>query len=207
MPNYIIQPNPELTSLRPLIIGSSMGPEPPFPLQMEGKVIRGYGRGSKRLGIPTANLPVDNKVTPWIADITSGVYFGWASLRFASSTTSLDGNTARTPHSGFSLYPMVMSIMSNKFYGNKKRSAEVHVLHQFEEDFYDTEMRVLLTGFIREERWDYVDEEELIADIKLDCEVARNSLDREAWSLRETGRGMLDGSWLVRETAVVGSAL
>lgn len=39
----------------------------------------------------------------------------------------------------------------------------------------------------------------LIEDIKFDCDVARNSLDREAWALRETGNGTLDGSWLVRE--------
>ncbi|PIL34246.1 hypothetical protein GSI_03957 [Ganoderma sinense ZZ0214-1] len=201
-----IRPNPKLTALRSLIIGSSRGPEPPFPLQMEGRVIHGYGRGSKTLGIPTANLPVDNKLTPWIADITSGVYFGWASLRFPSSSTSSDDTTTAS-HSGFSLYPMVMSIMSNKFYNNKERSAEAHVLHKFEEDFYGTEMRVLLTGFIREERGDYADEEELIADIKLDCDVARNSLNREAWALREMGRGTLDGSWLVRETGDAGLAL
>jgi len=32
---------------------------------MEGKVIHGFRRGSKELGIPTANLPVDNNLTPW----------------------------------------------------------------------------------------------------------------------------------------------
>ncbi|KIY63478.1 riboflavin kinase [Cylindrobasidium torrendii FP15055 ss-10] len=180
----------------PTTVGSSSGPEPPFPLRMEGKVIHGYGRGSKELGIPTANLPVDSSLTPWITDITSGVYFGWTSLRLPSSTLSND--TTSTSHSGFSLYPMVMSIMSNKFYHNTERSAEVHVLHEFEGDFYGAEMRVLLTGFIRGERGDYANQEELIEDIKLDCEVARKSLDREAWALREMGRGTLDGSWLVR---------
>ncbi|KAF7322309.1 Riboflavin kinase [Mycena chlorophos] len=183
----------------PTIVGSSAGPEPPFPLRMEGKVIHGYGRGSKELGIPTANLPVDTNLTPWIADIASGVYFGWASLRLSelslsSPPTSLD----TASHSGFSLYPMVMSIMANKFYENTERSAEVHVLHEFEEDFYGAELRVLLTGFIREGRGDYANKEELIADIKLDCDIALKSLDREAWALRELGRGTLDGSWLVR---------
>ncbi|TEB27790.1 riboflavin kinase [Coprinellus micaceus] len=93
-----------------------------------------------------------------------------------------------------------MSIGYNKFYKNKARSAEVHILHEFGADFYDVEMRVLITGFIREER-DYDEVQELIEDIKVDCDVARNSLDREAWVLRETGQGTLDGSWLVRETA------
>jgi len=32
---------------RPLIIGPDSGPEAPYPLQMEGEVIKGFGRGSK----------------------------------------------------------------------------------------------------------------------------------------------------------------
>jgi len=55
-------------------------------------------------------------------------------------------------------------------------------------------------GFIREER-NYPEQQALIDDIKLGCEIARNSLARKAWSLRETGKGSLDGSWLVRERA------
>jgi riboflavin kinase len=174
---------------------------------MEGK---GFGRGSKQLGIPTANLPVDNNLTPWISDIESGVYFGWASLHLppshsSSPKTSSDVTTTTTTttpeaHSGFSVYPMVMSIGCNPFYGNKVRSVEVHVLHKFEVDFYDAEMRLLITGFIRKEK-NYPEVQALIEDINLDCDVARKTLDREAWALRETGKGTLDGSWLVRETA------
>ncbi|KAJ3534165.1 hypothetical protein NMY22_g7043 [Coprinellus aureogranulatus] len=167
---------------------------------MEGKVIHGFGRGSKQLGIPTANLPVDENVTPWIADIKSGVYFGWASLRLPSSHPNHTTATALEGHSGFDIYPMVMSIGYNKFYKNMARSAEAHVLHEFDADFYGCEMRLLITGFIREEK-DYPNVEALIEDIKLDCDVARNSLDREAWALRETGKGTLDGRWLVREAA------
>ena len=71
---------------RPLIIGPSTELEAPYPLQMEGKVIHSFGRGSKELHIlPTANLPVDDNLTPWIADIKPGVYFGWASLRLPPS--------------------------------------------------------------------------------------------------------------------------
>lgn len=76
----------------------------------------------------------------------------------------------------------------------------MHVLHEFGADFYDIEMRVLIMGFIREER-NYPDQQALIDDINLDCDVARRSLEREAWSLRETGNGTLDGSWLVRDIA------
>ena len=164
---------------------------------MEGKVIKGFGRGSKELGIPTANLPVNESSTPWIADIKSGVYFGWASLLLPSSHPNRPTPSSEAP-SGFSIYPMVMSIGYNPVYKNKERSAEVHVLHDFGADFYGVEMRLLIMGFIREEK-DYPSLEALIEDIHTDCDVARNSLNREAWSLRETGKGTLDGSWLVRD--------
>ena len=72
--------------------------------------------------------------------------------------------------------------------------------HKFDADFYGVEMRLLVMGFIREMK-DYPDVEALIEDIEVDCNVARQSLDREAWALRETGNGTFDGSWLVRETA------
>ncbi|KAJ7054281.1 hypothetical protein C8F01DRAFT_501579 [Mycena amicta] len=178
-----------MATSRPLIVGPSMGPEAPYPLRMQGQVIRGFGRGSKQLGIPTANLPVDDRLTPWIADIKSGVYFGWVSLGLPPS--HLNQPT-------FTVYPMVMSIGYNPVYKNTERSAEVHVLHEFEADFYGVEMRLLITGFIREEK-DYPTLEALIEDINIDCDVARNSLDREAWALREMGKGTLDGSCLMPE--------
>ncbi|KAF4622264.1 hypothetical protein D9613_009489 [Agrocybe pediades] len=197
---------------RPSIVGLSTGPEPPYPLRMEGKVIKGFGRGAKELGFPTANLPVDGNLTPWIVNIKSGVYLGWVSLcpvpsSHANQPTTLSETGATTMTSDatqassrkFSIYPMVMSIGYNKFYKNKERSAEVHVLHEFVTTFYGAEMRLLITGFIREEK-DYPTREALIEDIAIDCEVVRNSLDREAWALRETGKGTLDGSWLTRET-------
>lgn len=41
---------------RPLIVGPESGPEAPFPLQMEGKVIKGFGRGSKEVSEPFCHL-------------------------------------------------------------------------------------------------------------------------------------------------------
>ncbi|KAI0186682.1 hypothetical protein EV127DRAFT_438251 [Xylaria flabelliformis] len=216
----------ETTSPRPRILYTEAGPEPPFPLRMEGAVISGFGRGSKELGIPTANLPVDAAVTPWIADARSGVYFGWASLALpathpnsasASTTTSTTTNhhtTTSTPPDAssssaaaaattqqFQIYPMVMSIGYNPFYKNSVRSAEVHVLHSFGADFYDAPMRLLILGFVRDEK-DYSGLDALVEDIRIDCDVARQSLAREAWTPVEGvvggAKGTLDGSWLVR---------
>ena len=77
-------------------------------------------------------------------------------------------------------FPMVMSIGYNPFYKNTVRSAEVHVLHEFGQDFYGSDMAIVLLGYVRPEL-DYVTLELLIADIKMDIEVARKSLEREGW--------------------------
>ncbi|KAI0888047.1 riboflavin kinase [Annulohypoxylon maeteangense] len=208
---------------RPRILYGPAGPEPPYPLRMEGTVISGFGRGSKELGIPTANLPVDEAATPWIATAKSGVYFGYASLALPPShpdhharhqgnplapasappaPLSSSSVPPTAPTSQWQIYPMVMSIGYNPFYKNSVRSAEVHVLHKFAADFYDAPMRLLILGFVREER-DYPSLDALVVDINVDCEVARQSLARPAWTPRQGvvdgASGEFDGSWLVRE--------
>jgi riboflavin kinase len=130
----------------------------------------------------------------------SGVYFGYASLNLPADHPDRPAATSST----FLVYPMVMSIGYNPFYKNTVRSAEVHILHRFAHDFYGTHMRLLLVGFVREEK-DYKSLEALVADINFDCDVARHSLDRPAWSPSQavcpsSGHdGSLDGSWLVKE--------
>ena len=61
-------------------------------------------------------------------------------------------------------------------------------------------------GFVRDER-DYSGLDALVDDIRIDCDVARQSLARPAWTPAEgrvvgdgngPERGTLDGSWLVR---------
>ncbi|KAK4195406.1 hypothetical protein QBC40DRAFT_343479 [Triangularia verruculosa] len=179
-------------STRPLLIGPPSGPSPPYPYRMSGPVIPGFGRGSKDLGIPTANLPVNTPLTPWISSISSGVYFGWASLLLPPTHP----NYSPAPNAVWSVFPMVMSIGYNPFYKNDTRSAEVHVLHKFDQDFYGVETRLLIMGYIRDER-DYKGVEELVEDIMFDCEVARRSLERPGWRVKELG-GEFEGGWLVR---------
>ncbi|APA08580.1 hypothetical protein sscle_04g033500 [Sclerotinia sclerotiorum 1980 UF-70] len=75
---------------RAQIIGPESGPEPPYPLRMQGEVVSGFGRGSKELGIPTANIPVTN--VPWIDTAPSGVYFGYAALDLPSTHPDLENS-------------------------------------------------------------------------------------------------------------------
>ncbi|KAI6107402.1 hypothetical protein EDD16DRAFT_1523321 [Pisolithus croceorrhizus] len=61
---------------RPSIAGPDV-PEPPYPIPLEGVVQRGFGRGSKDLGCPTANLP-DESLPDMVATVEPGVYYGYA---------------------------------------------------------------------------------------------------------------------------------
>lgn len=65
-------------SKRPLVAGPDT-PEPPFPIRVEAQVIRGFGRGSRELGIPTANIRPED--IPGIFEHqASGIYYGYAQV-------------------------------------------------------------------------------------------------------------------------------
>ena len=66
------------------IAGPDSGPTDPFPIKVSGQIVKGFGRGSKELGIPTANIPIEGLDVGGHTDIESGVYFGWASISLAS---------------------------------------------------------------------------------------------------------------------------
>jgi riboflavin kinase len=40
---------------RPLIVGAEI-PQAPYPISVSGRVVKGFGRGSKELGIPTGKV-------------------------------------------------------------------------------------------------------------------------------------------------------
>ncbi|KAJ3049550.1 hypothetical protein HK097_009467 [Rhizophlyctis rosea] len=138
-------------------------PKAPFPIRLNGVVSKGFGRGSRELGIPTANLPED--VAQSMGNVLeTGIYYGWASVG-----ANQDG-----------VNPMVMSYGWNPYYKNEKRSAEVHIMHDFGRDFYGEELRVIVAGYIRPEQ-NYSCLDDLITDINLDIQVAHKSLSRPAY--------------------------
>lgn len=68
--------SPTSPNRRPEVCGPH-APERPYPIYLRGKVERGFGRGSKDLGCPTANLP-SKVVGPGSSLTRTGVYFGFA---------------------------------------------------------------------------------------------------------------------------------
>ncbi|KAI9089476.1 hypothetical protein DFS34DRAFT_639351 [Phlyctochytrium arcticum] len=149
------------SSRRPSVIGEDI-PQSPFPVHLKGEVSKGFGRGSRELGIPTANLP-DEVADHAGKTLDTGIYYGWAGVGSCKD-----------------VHPMVMSFGWNPFYKNEKRSAEIHIIHDYPKDFYGEELRVIVTGYIRPEK-NYDSLDALIEDINCDIKCAKKSLTRPAY--------------------------
>jgi riboflavin kinase len=152
----------------------------PHALRYRGLVDEGYGRGGKKLGVPTANLP-SSLFQNALEDVTTGVYFGWTALE-------------RNDNELLQVYKAVVNVgYSPTFEGkeNKEKVIEAHLILEKEEedddgdddktssiieDFYGIPMRLQLIGFLREEK-KFDSFPELIAQILADVDDARLSLD------------------------------
>ena len=126
---------------------------------LSATVVKGFGRGSKDLGIPTANLAAD-AVRAAIADVPAGIYFGWAAL----------GGVA---------YKACVSVGWNPHFPGelREKTVEPHLLHAFENDFYGRRLDLALCGRIRDEL-QFTSLDELIAAIHADIDCARTELDK-----------------------------
>ncbi|KAG1791457.1 riboflavin kinase [Suillus plorans] len=167
--------NESFRTSRPDIVGSDV-PDAPFPIKLSGPVQHGFGRGSKDLGCPTANLP-DDSLPPMI-DAGTGVYYGYAQVTPSEGTSSLSDQDV-------CVLPMVMSFGWNPFYNNKRKTAEIHIMHEFKTDFYGYDMKALVLGYIRQELR-YTSREALIEDIEFDKRVALKSMARPGYEKYKT---------------------
>jgi len=165
------------------------------PYFVSGKVVKGFGRGSKNLGTPTANI--ESSVVQKI-DMENGIYFGFTQLLSPQVSSTCEQNESQINSNGISdsnssqinanqsnespIYPMVCSLGWNPHFNNTIRSLEVHILKQFGYDFYDSILRVAICGYIRsEQKFDNL--EKLIEAIHNDIKFAEQELkDHQKWS-------------------------
>lgn len=138
-----------------------------LPFLVSGTVVKGFGRGSKELGIPTANFN-EIVVDKLPKEVNCGIYFGWASVNNGQ------------------VYKMVMSVGWNPYFKNEKKSmvCETHIIHQFEKDFYGSLLKVAILGFIRPEK-DFSSIDDLIKAIKCDIQLADKALEQPQYKLFE----------------------
>jgi len=127
--------------------------------RLSGAVVKGFGRGSKMLGFPTANLdPAAFKNT--LKGVERGVYCGWASVS--------DG----------CVHKAVLSLGYNPQFQNKEETVEAYILHEFQEDFYGQNMKLLLCGFLRP-MYKFPTMDDLVRAINNDCKVGSEGLDEK----------------------------
>lgn len=159
--NSLLDLRPELWGLPPFQdwIKDTL---PIEPWHIGGPVVKGFGRGSKVLGIPTANLSTAGYAS-LLSEHPSGVYFGWAGL----STRGV--------------FKMVMSIGWNPYFNNTEKTIEPWLLHDFDEDFYGEELHLIIVGYIRPEA-NFSSLESLIERIHEDGRIAEEALELPLYS-------------------------
>ncbi|XP_026332132.1 putative riboflavin kinase [Hyposmocoma kahamanoa] len=130
---------------------------PSLPLYIEGEVVKGFGRGSKELGCPTANYSLE-VVKRMPKNVIPGVYYGWAQVDSGA------------------VYKMVANVGWCPFYQNKEMSVETHLMHEFDSDFYGSNLKIVLVGYLRDEL-NFDSQGSLIAQINEDIQNADQKLD------------------------------
>ncbi|CRH00768.1 riboflavin kinase / FAD synthase family protein, putative [Plasmodium relictum] len=120
-----------------------------------GEVVKGFGRGSKYLNLPTANISNSNLTS---ADIMPGIYFGLSKLKNK-------------------IYKTVISIGYNPYFKNKHMTIEAFLYFKTNGFFYQENIHLMIMGIIRSEsNFSYFSH--LVHAIQFDCELARIILNK-----------------------------
>jgi len=135
-----------------------------LPLRMMSTVVRGFGRGSTDLGIPTANLDrtaikllnnSSNKALLTFDDLPCGIYWGFCRI----------GEKSAQGGDGTTVYKTAVSIGYNPTYNNKEKTIEPHLIAPPKDArrhasscgetlmgvFYDQPIRLSVVGYLRPE--------------------------------------------------------
>jgi len=146
----------------------------PQILRLRGTVDAGYGRGGKKLGFPTANLP-SRLFQDALETVQPGVYFGYAVLEDHSKSSVKKGRNC--------IHKAVVNVgFSPTFEGqeNKEKIVEAHLLLEPNSldpvDFYGETMRLQLHAFLRPEM-KFPSFPALIAQITADARDSKAALE------------------------------
>jgi riboflavin kinase len=191
-----------------------------LPIRMVSKVVRGFGRGSSDLGIPTANLdrqvlrmagveknsndnsvPTEKKDASLdFEDLPCGIYWGFCRIGDTDEPAAGTGGV---------VYTAALSIGYNPTYGNEQKTIEPHLIapatdprrhtsscgETVLQDFYDQSVRLSVVGYLRPEL-PFEGLEKLVVAIKNDI-VAAEKLGSATDALTYQER-----EWVTSETAL-----
>lgn len=142
-------------------------------IQLRGIVVNGFKRGSKELGVPTANLELWEEHKNKIDGLLPGVYWGTVQfITWANKDELINKfgekyweNSLRT----------ALSIGWNPSFDNDLRTIEAYILEEFENDFYGEELNIEVTHYIRAES-NYSSLDHLIMAIHNDIESTKHTV-------------------------------
>ena len=104
-------------------------------IKLVGKVVHGFQRGSKQLGVPTANLEMTATNESLLMTAVPGVYMAHCELTQKS-------------------YKAAVSVGWNPVYDNAQKTLEAYLISDENlDDFYGQSMQVHLKRYIRPEAW------------------------------------------------------
>jgi hypothetical protein len=110
-----------------------------FPIthyKLKGKVVHGFGRGSKLLGFPTANLdPQAFKDT--FKGVDRGVFFGYAKISAPASSSD-----AAPVDEG--VFKAMLSLGTNPHFETTEDTLEAYIDHDYGTDFYGYDMTLII---------------------------------------------------------------
>jgi FAD synthase len=164
-----------------------------LPIRIVAKVVRGFGRGSKDLGIPTANLDRASMQSSVSFDaLPTGIYWGYAKI----------GDDE--------VYNAAISIGYNPTYGNAEKTVEPHCIapahdprrhssctgETLLQDFYDQTCRLSVVGYLRPEL-PFEGIEKLVEAIKQDI------LKTEEMADTADPTSMAERDWVASSESVV----
>lgn len=159
-------------------------------VRFRAPVARGYGRGGKKLGFPTANLESSPVIRAALEEVPTGVYFGWAVLEDFSKDVQRTGRNT--------WHRAVVNVgLSPTFEGkeNGEKIVEAHLIlnseKDIEGDFYDETMRLALSGFLRPEK-KFPSFPDLINAINGDVANAREALGTQLFVVLKTDGFLAD---------------
>ena len=147
------------------------------PVRLRARVVHGFGRGSKQLGFPTANMQVRWDAAP--QDLTeqecairefaethrAGIYCAWGSIE--------EGVGGQVVHK------VAMSMGWNPTFSDvQAKTVEPWILQRFDQDFYGCHLRLLVLAYIRPEL-KFETTEQLKREIAADGEFCAAALGSE----------------------------
>ncbi|KAA8498970.1 putative riboflavin kinase [Porphyridium purpureum] len=148
-------------------------PHLPKAVVLQAVVEKGFGRGAKKLGFPTANLARTD--SPDLDVLSNGVYCGWAQVYPQAGAGAYEDGHSQPPP----VYKAVVNVGVSPTFGDvRERLVEAHLMHAFEDDFYGGELRLCIIGWLRDEM-KFPEFQDLVANISNDVDVAREFLEQD----------------------------